>query len=325
MLERLLAAFPTVEVAGRLAYWRLSWMHRLGNAVRDWRARKGRKPAEHGPASADFSEVVAAIHALGVESGDILIVHSSFAALKPYGLSAEEIIARLREAIGPGGTLAMPTIPIFRGEPQGLDRHKDSAFDRWFDYDVSSTRIWTGALPKALMQMPGAVRSRCPGNPMAAIGPHAEAMMRDNLAGEQPSPSGPGSAWEYCYRHGAKIIALGIDLVHSLTMIHVAEESFPERWQIEDWYRPRRYHVKDGDFQADVTLMERRHGWSQFYAERAFSKDLFGSGVATARTIDGLSISYCEARRLVDFLVSHPRPFYPYVFPFGFSSAGKRP
>lgn len=325
LLDRLLAAMPSLEVAGRLGYWRSPVLHRLGNIVRS-RRRGGRAGDKAPPAAVgDFSAVIASLGKLGVVQGDILVVHSSFAALKPFGLAPEQIIGALRELIGPEGTLVMPSFPIYRGEPEGLARHSDAAFDCVFDYDVASTRIWTGALPKALMRMPGAVRSRCPANPMVAIGRKAEAMMRDNLAALPITPSGPGSALDYCYRQGAKVIALGVDLVHSLTMIHVAEECFPERWPIPDWYRPRRYRVTDGARRSEVIVHERRHGWSQYYPERAFSRDLHAAGIATRGDAAGVEIHYCEALRLVDFLRSHPRPFYPYLFPFGIRRSGRRP
>ena len=320
----MLAHFPALEVAVRLAYWRTSAGQRLGNWIRERRAKAEAAPARQ-DAPADFAAVIAALRELGVRAGDILIVHSSFAALKRFELAPEAIIAELLALLGPEGTLVMPAFPLYRGEPQGLARHSDAAFDRVFDYDVASTRIWTGTLPKALLKWPGAVRSRCPANPMVAVGPHAEAMMRDNLTAEFITPSGPGSALDYCHRHGARVVALGIDLVHSLTIIHVAEECFPGRWRIEDWYRPRRYRVTDGDERFEVTVNERRHGWSQYYAERAFSRDLHAAGVAQRRTAAGIELHACEARALIDFLVSHPRPFYPYVFPFGVKRSGTRP
>src|SRR5579884_4143256 len=84
------------------------------------------------------------------------------------------------------------------------------------EYDPESTPAWTGALPSDLMKVDGAKRSQHPLNSVVAWGPHADEMLRDNLAYEKPLPCGPGSSWHYCVAHGAKIAALGVDMAHNL-------------------------------------------------------------------------------------------------------------
>ena len=318
MKDWLFTKVPALEVMARLAYWRVKPLHALGELLRKRMATRVKQQQLAGPPTPiDFEKVRDAIRSLGASEGGILIVHSSFNALKPTGLTPKEVIAGLRGLVGPAGTLAMPAIPIIRGEPQGEAKFDDAAYDKVFEYNPQSTRIATGALPKALMGLPGAARSRHPGNSMVAVGRSAEAMMRDNLAGDRPSPCGPGSSWEYAYRHDARIVAIGIDLVHSLTMIHVAEEAFADRWPIGNWYRERRFVIRDSAGDQPITIRERRHGWSQFYAERAFSRDLYRAGIAATRVVDGLEIHACSSRALVEFLLNHPRPGYPYVFPLG--------
>jgi aminoglycoside 3-N-acetyltransferase len=324
LLSSALSRIPILEVGVRLAYWRVPVLHAAGNRVRQWSdGRRKRQPAE-APRPVDFDKVLAALRQFGVAQGDILIVHSSFAALKPAGRSPEQVIEGLKGLVGDQGTLAMPAIPIIRGEPAGSAKFDPAAYERVFEYDARSSRIQTGALPKTMLSMPGAHRSRHPGNSMVAIGPQAEAMMADNLAAPEPTPCGPGSAWEFAYRHNAKVVALGIDLVHSLTMIHVAEDAFEAQWPVPDWYLRRRFKVRDGDFEAEVVVRERRHGWSQFYAERAFSADLQRAAISKSATVDGLDLHYCESAALVDFLRHHPRRGYPYVFPLGYMSSGSK-
>lgn len=317
MKDWLFARVPALEVATRLAYWRIEPLRKIGDAVRKGLVSRVRPAAAETARPVAFDRVLDAIRNLGVGEGDILIVHSSYNALRPTGLSPERIVDGLRGLVGSSGTLAMPAIPIIRGEPQGDAKFDDAAYEKVFEYDPRSTRIATGALPKTLMGLPGATHSLHPGNSMTAIGPAADAMMRDNLAGEKLSACGPGSSWAYAYRNDAKIIAIGIDLVHSLTMIHVAEEAFADQWPIRDWYRERRFVIRDGQGARPVTIRERKHSWSQFYAERAFSRDLYRNSIASTEVVDGLAIHGCSSRELVDFLLNHPRPAYPYVFPLG--------
>ena len=59
---------------------------------------------------------------------------------------------------------------------------------------------------------------------MAALGPLAEQIIKNNLDGYEPLPCGVNSSWKFCADNNAKILALGVDMAHSLTMIHVAEE-----------------------------------------------------------------------------------------------------
>ena len=282
------------------------------------RRGKGQKREAQGSRPIAFADVVSALREVGLRDGDILVVHSSFAKLKPSGLAPAAINAELRAAVGERGTLVMPAIPKIDGEPDGLSKLEDEPYARIFTYDLADRRIVTGALPRALLDTCGARRSRHPGNPVVALGWEADLMVARNLEGEKPSPCGVGSAWHYAYERDALIVALGVDLVHSLTMIHVAEEAFEADWPVEGWYRDRLTRVVDGDFDEVVTTRERRHLWSQHYAERAFSRDLDVAGISRTLTVDGLEIHACRARSLVDFLRRHSRRAYPYVFPTGF-------
>ncbi|HWI84792.1 MAG TPA: AAC(3) family N-acetyltransferase [Sphingomonas sp.] len=313
IIKPILARFPVIEVAVRLAYWRVPVLRALGDRIRSAIAarRRAAPPAE----PVDFEDVLACLRALGVGAGDILIVHSSYNALKPTGLSPAAIVERLLALVGPEGTLAMPAIPIIRHEPKGADKFSDAAYDRLFDYDADSLRIATGALPRTLMQAPGAARSLHPGNSMVAVGAQAEAMMRDNLSGDEPAACGPGSSWHYAYDHDAKIVALGVDMVHSLTMIHVAEDAFD--WPVAGWYRRRRFRISGKGVDREIAIRERKHSWSQYYAEHAFARDLRRAGVMRTRMVGGIGISYCASRRLIQFLRDHPRVGYPYRFPLG--------
>ncbi len=317
MVSKLLARFPAVEVGARLLYWRVAPLRRLGDALRKQVRARRKAAAPPGPQPIAMDAVLAALRDLGVGAGDILIVHSSYSALKPTGLSPDAINAALAELLGPTGTLAMPAIATIAHEPQGDAKFDDAAYDRLFTYDPKSRRIQTGALPSALMATPDAHRSLFPGNSMVALGPDAEAMMAGNIAGDLPTPCGPTSSWAYCYRKNAKIAAIGVDLVHSLTMIHVAEDAFEEEWPVPGWYRRRRFLIKDPAAPREVEIRERKHGWSQYYAERRFSRDLHHAGIARTALVGDLPIHVCDSARLVAFLRSHRPGPYPYFIPAG--------
>lgn len=253
---------------------------------------------------------------LGVPKGGIMIVHASGLALQPTGLAPAQICAQLLDFLGPDGTLAMPAIPLYRDEPTGPERLTDTICGVRLTYDVKRTPPWTGALPKALMGMAGAVRSRHPLNSMVAAGKHAVTMMRTNIDGDRPMACGPGSSWKYCADHNATIVCLGVDTSHSLTMIHVAEDSWADEWPIANWYRDRMFRVKDGEFEADLTVRERRPHWAINYGERTLQKDLIAHGILKVAYVGELRIEVCESAMLVEFLNSRKSSGYPYWLPF---------
>ncbi len=243
-----------------------------------------------------------------------MIVHSSGLALKPTGQTPNEICERLLEYLGPEGTLAMPAIPFYREEPSGPKRLTDSICEKKLVYDVRKTPPWTGALPKALMGVAGAIRSRHPLNSMVAVGRHSVSMMHANIDGDRPMACGQGSSWKFCADHNAAIVCFGVDTAHSLTMIHVVEDSWADQWPIANWYRDRIFHVKDGNFETDLTVRERRPRWAINYAERTLQKDLIAHNILKVAHVGGLRIETCDSNALVNFLNKRKSSGYPYWF-----------
>ena len=245
-----------------------------------------------------------------------MVVHSSMNALEFTGLTPAQICDELISFLGSKGTLAMPAFPIFKSQPVGPDRLKDKICKERLLYDVQRTPAWTGALPRALMRKTGAIRSRHPLNTMVAFGPQALNMMTNNITGNLPMPCGPYSSWKYCADRDAAIVCLGVDTSHSLTMIHVAEDSWSQHWPISNWYRERIFTVKDKDFRKDVTVLERRPKWSINYAERTLQKDLIREGIITVKKTEKIRIEICSSAELINYLTCKRKKPYPYWIPF---------
>lgn len=315
MIPKILALLPWLEVLIRNVYWRCKWLNRI--AERMLASRKRLQSAKiASPLEGSTSEFIATIKRMGVSNGDILIVHSNFSALKRFGLSPREMIDLLLAVIGPEGTLVMPAIPVFAEAPAAIDRFDDAAYAKPFIYDLRKARIWTGILAQTMIKMPGSVRSRHPLNSVVAFGKHATAMLANELDSMDKLPCGEGTSWAYCYRHNAKILMLGVDTVHSLTMIHVAEDLFPESWPIKKWYRRRQFRIIDENSEQLIDVLERRPEWALYYAERRFSRDLFAHGIVRGDSCDGVDMTITESAQLVDFLNSRKSSGYPYFIPF---------
>ncbi len=312
MLERLLVQLPIVEVIIRILYWKSNCFYRLISYLQNMRTKKSTKEN----ISTDASVLVQAILDLGVKPGDTLIIHSAFSEMRRFNVTPEQMIDIFLEIIGEDGNLIMPAIPLFRGQPDPKDRFKLSNYKNVPLYDTKKTRLWTGVLPTTLLKRAGAVRSRSPLNSMAILGPDSSALVDHEFFNESSLPCGEGSVLANSLKFNSKILFLGVDEVHSMTMIHAAEDLDPERWPIKDWYWKRDFEVVDGDFKQTLKLRERDPKWALFYAERRFSADLFSAGVLKKQLINDFNVSLCSSNELLHFLNSKNTKGYPYVIPF---------
>jgi len=150
------------------------------------------------------AELVAQLRALGVREGGVLLVHSSFRAVRPVEGGPLGLIAALRAALGPEGTLAMPSAT-------GDD-------DLPFDPTTTANREDLGIVPSLFWQQSGVVRS-AHFDAVAAVGPMAEWITGGPFV---VPPAAPGSAIDRIREAAGQILLLGVG--HDAnTMLHLAE------------------------------------------------------------------------------------------------------
>ena len=301
---------PYCEIALRHLYWKnVKWLGKFN-------PNKASKSSHPGPTKhVDFEKVIDWLKEEGVGEGSLLIVHSSYGGLECTGLSPEQIVDRLLELVGPSGTLCMPVIRKFKGEPKAIELLTANTDNLVCEYDVKWTKIISGMLTYCLMRKEEAVVSHFPINPMCAVGPLAKEMMAHNLDGEKPSPHGPNSAWKFCFDHNAAVCWLGTDLEHHNTMTHVAEEAF-EGWIWKDsWYRVRKFHIIDvSGNKIYKEVLERKPEWGMLrYAEINVNNDLKKEGIVKTDIIDdAILVGYENAQTFVNYLRSRNKNGYPY-------------
>jgi aminoglycoside 3-N-acetyltransferase-4 len=149
-------------------------------------------------------DLVRQLRELGLEAGDILLVHTAFRAVRPVEGGPLGLIAALREALGPQGTLVMPS----------WSGNDDEPFDKLSspvtpDLGVTADTFWR--LPD--------VRRSDHVHAFAAAGPAAEAIVADPLP---LPPHIAASPVGRVHDRDGKILLLGID--HSSnTTLHLAE------------------------------------------------------------------------------------------------------
>lgn len=304
MKNRLMGISPYVELFVRYMYWK-----NIGLFSGFVKRKKKRKE----PAFVDFSRIIDYLKNIGITSGDLLLIHSSYGELKCTQKKPMEIIQALKNLVGDNGTIAMPAIRKYEGEPD-LKNYLDADISEIvFTYDVYKTKVQTGALPATMIEMPEAVISRFPINTLVSIGPLARPMMENNLAGDFTTACGINSSWKFCLDNNAYLIGLGTDLTGCLTMIHTAEDVLDDKWPVKNWYRERIFKIIDKDFETIKVVKERRPKWgSLHWAGRTLCKDLTNNKILRTANIDGILVEVIKSKDLIDFLNSKNSNGYPY-------------
>lgn len=149
-------------------------------------------------------EVAGQLRALGVRKGGVLLVHTSFRAVRMVEGGPRGLIEALRAALGPEGTLVMPSWTGDDAEP----------------FDAASTPAAEdlGVVADTFWRMPGVVRSSHP-FAFAAAGPQAAEI----TAGPLPLPPHvPGSPVGRVHGLDGQVLLLGVN--HDAdTTLHLAE------------------------------------------------------------------------------------------------------
>jgi aminoglycoside 3-N-acetyltransferase len=147
------------------------------------------------------------LRALGVHAGMDVMVHSSLSSLGFVRGVPSTVVEALLEAIGPDGTLMMPSF-----------NHRSAHV-----FNPMTTPTTNGAIPDAMWRRPDAVRSLHPTHAVAAIGPKAHAWCQDHLTNGIWAADSPIGRLVH---QGGYILGLGVDH-NASTAYHVAETSMP--------------------------------------------------------------------------------------------------
>jgi len=268
-----------------------------------------RAPASPSPARAPFSpedrpitraSLVADLRALGVAPGATLLVHAALSRVGWVFGGTQAVIGALLEALGPEGTLMMPTHSTDLTEPSRWqappvpESWQQAIRDGLPPYDAARTPTrQMGALAETFRRWPGVRRSGHPYGSFAALGPRTDALLDGHAPGCAFGEASPLGA---LYRAHGQVLLLGVGHGND-TSLHLAE--YRAHWPSKAEHEEGSPMVVDGE-RRWVTYRELRHDDEDFETLGAAWEARAGEalrvgpvGRAEARLID--------QRALVDF------------------------
>lgn len=246
---------------------------------------------------------------LGIQKGDIVLVHSSMQGMQNLNIAPAEIIDLLLETVGKTGTIVFPVFPKY-----GLKDCKEIDGKNYFKYRRGKTPCWTGILPFVFYRRPEAKVSGCPFNTLAAIGAHAEEMMQDHCKSDLVH--GEGSAWDYCVKQHAKVLYLGLRVVEADTLLHVAEDMMDAEWPIPNWYTEQHYLLETESAEIPITLRVRDGKWHRYFASYYSGRILERAKLKNEIIRAGMHFGVIEdANKFVEFVLERARRGKTFYFP----------
>jgi aminoglycoside 3-N-acetyltransferase len=231
-------------------------------------------PAERSPEPVTVSSLAEDLRALGVERGATVLVHASLSALGWVCGGAPAVVDALREVVGEGGTVVMPTHSPGNRDP--TDMGNPPAPESWYGTireemppyrpAVTPTR-GMGAVAECFRSYPDAHRSDHPQHSFAAWGADAGFVTRDHSLAYS---LGEGSPLARVYDLDGDVLFLGTSHATN-TSLHLAEyrsdlafDATTEAGAVlvdgaREWVEWEDIAIDDGDFPACGEAFEREH------------------------------------------------------------------
>ena len=186
------------------------------------------------------AELAGQLRTLGVEQGGVLLVHTSFRAVRPIEGGPTRLIAALRAVLGPDGTLVMPS---WTGDDE-----------RPFDPATTPAAADLGVVADTFWRLPGVVRSDH-AFAFAAVGPQAARLTSDTLP---LPPHRPESPVGRVHELDGQVLLLGVG--HDAdTTLHLAEVLADVPYRV-----PKHCTILQNDRPVRVDYWENDHCCARF-------------------------------------------------------------
>ena len=247
------------------------------------------------------SDIKQALRVLGVHSGQVLMVHTSLSTLGFVCGGAQVVIEALMEAVGPEGTLMMPTQSWKNLDPTaGVHWEEPEAWwdlirQNWPAYDKRITPTNTmGAVAEMFRSWPGTVRSDHPARSVAAWGKYAEFLTQNH---DLSNIFGEGSPVGKLYELGGSVLLIGVGYDKN-TSLHLADVR-------------AKYPGKHNCFESSAVMENGQRIWKTYETLFVDGEDFDQIGAAFEQacdvqkaTLGNGTLTLMDQRQLVDFAVN---------------------
>lgn len=163
---------------------------------------------------------------MGIHHGDILFIHSSLKSIGYLVDGPNTVINGILDAVGPEGTLLLPSYYLPGGSIHGACQINGYVFDP----RVHGSNM--GALPEAVLKFRGVCRSIHPTHSVSAIGKHAQYLTETHHLA--PSIFGKDSPWQRFHELDGKVFGIGISM-GPVTFYHLLEDTLEGDFSINVW------------------------------------------------------------------------------------------
>ena len=228
-------------------------------------------------AELSVEQVATQLRDLGVRRGGVLLVHTSFRAVRPVEGGPLGLIRALRSVLGEEGTLVMPTMT-----------DGETVFD-----PASTPTCDMGITAELFWRQPGVRRSPHPGGSFAAEGPMAE-----RICAPQPlsPPHGPDSPVGYVHDLAGQVLLLGVGHSENTTL-HLAEAIAGVPYSVE-----HSCVVEEGGTARTVMIAETDHCCRRF---SLMDEPLRARSLQREGLVGHAHARLCDSRDVVAVAVEH--------------------
>lgn len=190
-----------------LLYFFRSWKKKVKNKRLAAAKRKGIQYTK--------ADLIHAFQSIGIQQGDVMLVHSSLSALGYVENGPKDVVDALLEVVGKDGHLLMPNSPNDSFQLEYIRTLKE--------FDVNNAPSALGAISECFRKYPNAIRSAHPTEPVSCIGKNASYFVDDHFG--SITPYGSNSPFYKVSEQQGKILYLGVTLDNAGTNLHTLEDA----------------------------------------------------------------------------------------------------